>query len=132
MMKPDTAEKPEEKRPAPGKDIDNVDIPTFLRMPSRLPPFKEVKRRAGQLENANFDDDMPRFLRTRKELENSTSGPDKIQKRIAEMKAIEEDANQHGKDGFCRVCSKAARLLQIGPCVYAKPCGHRQYQGDLH
>lgn len=132
MMQPGPAENAGEKRHQPSaKDRDDVDIPTFLRKPSRPLPFNEEKGRAVRMKNADFDDGIPRFLRRTKELEYPRCGPDEIQKRIAEMRAIEEEAYRNGKNGFCRICSRPSRLIQIGPCVYAKPCGHRQYYGEL-
>lgn len=36
------------------------------------------------------------------------------------------------KDGICHVCrQKVERKEQVGRCVYARPCGHRLYQGTL-
>lgn len=33
--------------------------------------------------------------------------------------------------GTCPHCGKAMKKRQIGPCVYAEPCGHRLYQGRV-
>lgn len=37
-----------------------------------------------------------------------------------------------GDSTICAICSKPFDLLeQVGRCVYARPCNHRQYQGRL-
>lgn len=34
-------------------------------------------------------------------------------------------------DDICPVCDgKVTRQNQVGPCVYAEPCGHRLFQGE--
>jgi hypothetical protein len=35
------------------------------------------------------------------------------------------------EQGICATCHvKADDFVQVGPCIYAKPCGHRVGQGD--
>lgn len=34
-------------------------------------------------------------------------------------------------DGHCPICHKPISMEQVGRCVYAKPCGHRLYQGTV-
>lgn len=37
-----------------------------------------------------------------------------------------------GESNECLVCGgKVSALRQVGRCVYADPCGHRQYQGSV-
>lgn len=34
-------------------------------------------------------------------------------------------------DGRCPICDAPMQQRQVGPCVYANPCGHRLYQGRI-
>lgn len=33
--------------------------------------------------------------------------------------------------GICPQCKQSMIREQVGPCVYAKPCNHRLYQGKI-
>lgn len=35
------------------------------------------------------------------------------------------------EEGVCPYCAQAMTLEEVEPCVYAVPCGHRLYQGEL-
>ena len=103
------------------KNEDLLDIPTFLR--TRW-------RHAGEKADTTIPESKPetsQFLRSTKEREQARIGPEEIRRRLVALRAIEKDAS--GKNAVCRHCFEPARLVQVGRCVYAKPCGHRQYQG---
>jgi hypothetical protein len=126
-MRSEPADDTEEKPRGFEKHGDFLDIPTFLRKPARRP----VAGGDDETDTTTADSqpEMNGSLRSAKEHERTHIDPEEIQRRLAGLRAIEKDAN--GEQAFCRQCFQPARLFQVGRCVYAKPCGHRQYQGKL-
>ena len=49
----------------------------------------------------------------------------------AAFQAALDRMRERTRNGECNECgTKVAALRQVGHCVYADPCGHRQGQGD--
>jgi hypothetical protein len=52
----------------------------------------------------------------------------------AEIAQAYENLNNFFKkieEGICPECNREMQPQQVGPCVYASPCGHRLYQGKV-
>jgi hypothetical protein len=51
---------------------------------------------------------------------------------ILEGKLLMEEFARRMENGLCFVCGeKVSAVEQVGRCIYAKPCGHRQGQGKV-
>lgn len=48
---------------------------------------------------------------------------------LAEIREHMRGYFQRIEGGTCPACGSAMTEKQVGPCVYASPCGHRLYQG---
>lgn len=58
--------------------------------------------------------------------------PEEIAADEAETLAAIREVEERGARGECLHCgTPIARRVQVGPCIYAEPCGHRQGQGRL-
>jgi hypothetical protein len=55
------------------------------------------------------------------------------QAKQSEAETLERLAERRRKldANICPVCDQPMTKRQVGPCVYAQPCGHRLYQGRL-
>lgn len=58
--------------------------------------------------------------------------PEEVEAEEAEIREALAQALSEMAEGICTTChTKIKHYDQVGRCVYARPCGHRQYQGKV-
>lgn len=52
--------------------------------------------------------------------------PEQLAEEDAEIEALVHRVVTNRANGLCIACSKPSTFEVVGPCEYARPCGHRQ------